>query len=103
MTDSKQSEGLPVPAQLKRWSKSGLIEEARVTKQDLFQKEEFDREGAGDLLIENLYRAKDVKALIQDKMMELQDMENKQSNSLKLQGYREARRKLEELLEELEQ
>lgn len=42
------------------------------------------------------------KALVKDKIMELQDMEERQSNSLKLQGYREARRKLEELQDEIE-
>ena len=50
-----------------------------------------------------LVRKSDVKALIQDKIKIIQQMEKKQSNSLKLQGYREARRKLEELLEELKQ
>ena len=50
---------------------------------------------------DELVRKSDVKALIQDKIKNIQQMEKKQSHSLILQGYREARRKLEELLEEL--
>ena len=51
---------------------------------------------------DELVRREDVKSLIQCKIKIIREMEVKQSNSLKLQGYREARRKLEELLEELE-
>lgn len=61
-------EEIPVPVQLKRWSKSGLIEEARVPDQNIFQTEEFDRDDTGELLIEDCVRRKEH---LEDKMMTL--------------------------------
>lgn len=55
-------EWLPTVAKARIWDKSGLIEDARVPDQSLFQTEEFDRDNPGNLENYELVQRKAVRA-----------------------------------------
>ena len=100
MTDSNEESGAGLPTAAYEWRYVDWDEGHTVLRHDKPDRNSFDVELE---LKHELVRKSDVKALIQDKIKIIQQMEKKQSHSLILQGYREARRKLEELLEELKQ
>lgn len=77
------SDGLPTVAEARIWDKSGLIEEARVPDQSLFQTEEFDRENPGNLENYELVRRKDIVRLLIQKYLYYVELESEQDTYLK--------------------
>lgn len=93
-----EKEELPTAAKLKRWSKSGLIEEAVVYDNSTFQTEEFDRDNLGDLLKEELVRRKDAEK-VQEKAKE--NLAKKLYIIVSMEGGLETRVEIQEKLESI--
>jgi len=97
MSDDQKDEGLPTAAYRVTAQRTHLDSDIEVVKKSKPQhhREDIDQ-------VDELVRRADVALRIEDIIQDFHDMEERQSNSLKLQGYREARRLLEKLFDEVQ-